>query len=331
VPARDEGKMLPDSLPSLFAQDYPGAWRIILVDDHSTDGTGAIARKLGTDQNKTERLIIVPAPELPEGWSGKVAAMQAGVEKSSADYILFTDADIQHPKNSLRKLMARATENKLDLVSRMVKLNCNNVAEKLLIPAFVFFFMMLYPFRRVNDPRRYEAGAAGGVLLVKRQTLDACGGLAAIRSALIDDCSLAKVIKKRGAIEITLVDDMKSLRAYSSIGDTCRMIKRAAYTQLNYSLFLLIGTIIGMSILSLVPLLFLLVGEPLVAEIGLAACLIMFTLYMPTIRFYELPFVWSLTLPLAAVIYIGATIDSARLHWLGRGGQWKGRIQTGMS
>jgi hopene-associated glycosyltransferase HpnB len=334
VPARDEAAALPESLPSLLTQDYPGAWRIILVDDHSKDGTGKIAKTIAA-QHKFERLTVIAAPALPAGWSGKVAAMEAGVMQSNAEYVLFTDADIEHAPDSLRRLAARATERDFALVSRMVKLHCETPAEKLLIPAFVFFFMMLYPFWRVNDADSETAAAAGGVMLVKRKVLDAVGGLASIKSALIDDCALARIIKRYGGpdgtptrIELTLTSDTRSLRVYPHMDDVWRIVARTAYTQLRHSPFLLAATVVGMAALFLLPMLLPVTGWPLAAEAGLAAWLVMCMIYLPMIRFYELPIYWVLALPAAAAIYILATIDSARLYCQGKGGQWKGRTQA---
>jgi hopene-associated glycosyltransferase HpnB len=189
VPARNEAELLPVTLKSLLTQDYPGAWRVILVDDHSSDGTAKIAEDTAAKNGAAMRLMTVKAPEKPAGWAGKVAAMQAGVAESNADYILFTDADIMHDPKSLRRLAAEAVETRADLVSRMVLLHCTSIAEKLLIPAFVFFFSMLYPFRQARNPDSKVAAAAGGVMLVKRKALENIGGLAAIKSAIIDDCS----------------------------------------------------------------------------------------------------------------------------------------------
>ncbi len=313
VPAREEADALPRTLPSLLAQDYPGAWQIILVDDHSRDGTGDIARTLG--------LTVITPPALQEGWAGKVAAMNAGVAHSQADYILFTDADIEHPPDSLRRLAARAVDRDLALTSRMVRLHCASLAEKLLVPAFVFFFAMLYPFRRAN-------AAAGGVMLVRRRALDTIGGLARIKSALIDDCALAKAIRDTGGrIELTLTDDIRSLRPYPRFADIHHTIARTAYTQLNYSPWLLAGTCLGMALLFLWPPLSLLTASPLAAAFGCAAWLIMSAIYLPMVRFYKQPAAMALTLPLAAALYVLATIDSARLHRQGKGGHWKGRTQ----
>ncbi|MDE2030525.1 MAG: glycosyltransferase [Alphaproteobacteria bacterium] len=331
VPARDEARALPASLPSLLAQDYPGEWRVALADDHSADGTSEVARAIAEDLQEEKRLHIVAAPDLPEGWSGKVAAMQAGVAQSGdTDMLLFTDADIRHAPHSLRQLVMRAEAGKLDLVSRMVRLNCDSFAEKLLIPAFVFFFAMLYPFRRANDPASNVAAAAGGTMLLRRSMLDKIGGLASIKSALIDDCSLARAIKDAdGKIELTLTGDIESLRPYPHIADVWKMVARTADTQLRHSALLLAGTLAGMALLYLAPpLLFMFEPSPGASLVGLLAWLLMAAIYLPMIRFYRLNPAWALTLPVAALIYGGASFDSARLYQQGKGGQWKGRAQA---
>jgi hopene-associated glycosyltransferase HpnB len=212
----------------------------------------------------------------------------------------------------------------------MVRLNCESFAEKLLIPAFVFFFAKLYPFRRANDPGARVAAAAGGVMLVRRAMLDGIGGLTVIKSALIDDCSLARVIKDAGGkIELTLTTDIVSLRPYPHISDIRKMIARTAYTQLSLSPLLLLGTIVGLAFLYLSPvLLFLFAPTPLALGTGLLAEILMTAIYIPMVVFYRLPWFWALTLPLAAFVYAAATIDSARLYYLGKGGQWKGRAQA---
>jgi len=335
VPARDEAGVLPRSLPSLLKQDYPGPWRVILVDDHSDDGTGDLAKKIAAEKNAGDRLRIVVPPELAQGWSGKVAAMQAGYLASDADYILFTDADIEHPGSGLTTLVARAVEKKLDLASLMVRLHCQTFAEKLLIPAFVYFFAMLYPFSYANDPDNDVAAAAGGVMLVKRKALLNIGGLSIIRGTLIDDCALAKAIKhhggdddRRGRIELTLSADTQSLRVYRDTGAVWDMVARTAFTQLRHSFPALVGTVIGMGLLFLAPLLLPLYGDFPATFTGMFALFTMILLYVPMVRFYGLPFIWAITLPVAAIIYMGATIDSARLYWQGRGGSWKGRTQA---
>ncbi len=330
VPARNEASILPHTLPSLLAQAYPGEWKVILVDDHSTDGTADLARKIAADMKRSERLTVMKAPDLAANWSGKVAAMNVGVIKSEAEFILFTDADIRHPRRSIEKLVARAQDKKLDLISRMVRLNCESVAEKLLIPAFVFFFAMIYPFRRANNPASRTAAAAGGTILVRRSLLNAIGGLGAIKSALIDDCSLAKEIKQAGGqIELTMTKEIISVRPYPRITDVWKMVSRTAYTQLKHSPLALVATITGLSILFFAPYLLLLFAPPVAAPMaGLIAAILMISLYAPIVRFYGLPFAWTLTLPVAALVYAAATVDSARLYHLGKGGQWKGRAQA---
>jgi len=334
IPARNEAEVLPQSLPSLLQQNYPGNYHIYIVDDHSQDKTEEVIQRL-LDSSSTERVTLLKAPELPRGWSGKVAAMKEGLRYSHADYVLFTDADIQHSESNLRRLVALAITKKNDLVSLMVRLHCESFAEKLLVPAFVFFFMMLYPFRRVNDPQSRIAAAAGGVMLLKRQALDNIGGLEPIKSALIDDCSLAKEIKKRGGpqngqgqISLMLTHDVVSIRSYPAIQDIWKMVARTAYTQLFYSPLLLVGTFIGMFILYLFPVFMFISFLGTSSITGLAVWLLMAVLYMPTVIFYRLPVAWAFSLPLAALIYIGATLDSARLYYQGKGGHWKGRSQA---
>jgi hopene-associated glycosyltransferase HpnB len=335
VPARNEADSLPHSLPSLLSQDYPGVWRVLLVDDHSTDFTNRTARQIAFDRGCMDKIAVIAAPDLPPGWSGKVAAMQAGVSQSKSNYILFTDADIKHPKDSLRRLVARALDGKLDLVSLMVKLHCENAVEKLLIPAFVFFFAMLYPFRRANDHASRVAAAAGGVMLVKKQALENIGGLERIKSALIDDCALARAIKDsggeggaKGRIRLTLTQDAKSLRIYATLREAMHLITRTAFTQLRHSSDLLALTVAGLGLLFIVPFLVALFAHGASALFGFAAWFLMTAIYWPMVRFYTLPFFWALTLPLAAALHLIATIDSARRYWQGKGGQWKGRAQA---
>jgi hopene-associated glycosyltransferase HpnB len=330
VPARNEAEVLPFSLPSLLQQNYAGPWRVILVDDHSQDGTGDLGRQIARGLGADDRLTVLQAPELLPGWSGKVAAMNAGVGESRADFVLFTDADIEHDPSSLRHLVARAEAGKLDLVSRMVLLNCVSVAEKLLIPAFVFFFAMLYPFKWSNDPSARTAAAAGGTMLVRRSRLTVIGGLASIRSALIDDCSLAQAIKSSGGrTELLLTQEIRSLRPYPSITDVWRMVARTAYTQLRYRPLFLVGTVLGLGFMYILPIwLFLFAPTFLSTVAGLLSCAVMVLIYRPIVKFYSLSWVWTLTLPIAALIYGMATVDSARLYYAGKGGLWKGRAQA---
>lgn len=335
VPARNEAEMLPRCLDSLLEQNYPGEWHITLVDDHSTDRTAEIARERALVKGLSARLTVVAAPDLEQGWSGKVAAMQAGLTQRDSDYILFTDADIEHPPNSLRQLMARSVTERLDLNSLMVRLNCDSFAEQLLIPAFSFFFAMLYPFRKANEPASAVAAAAGGVMLVKRQALANAGGLATIKDALIDDCALARAIKDHGGdysaggrLRLALSEDVVSLRPYPMIADVKAMIARTAFTQLRHSNLLLAATVAGIALLFLAPPLLLIVGSDQAAAVALATWLWMTIIYMPMVRFYRLSFVWAFTLPVAAAIYLAATLESARQYRQGLGGQWKGRTQA---
>ncbi|MEJ0061742.1 MAG: glycosyltransferase [Alphaproteobacteria bacterium] len=336
VPARNEATMLPLTLPTLFAQDYPGRWRVILVDDHSADGTSAIAENIAAECDSLDRLQIIAAPDLPAGWSGKVHAMQAGLNAADdAEYVLFTDADIMHSSTSLSYLAARSLESHLDLHSLMVKLHCESAWEKLLIPAFVYFFQMLYPFAWSNDPANRVAAAAGGTMLVRMEALRQIGGLGAIKSEIIDDCALARAIKHRKnpdrppRLLLTLVDhDIVSARPYDGLRGIWSMISRAAYTQLDHSPWLLIGAVAGMLVLFVSPILLCLAGGA-AAFAGWLLFVAMIYSYLPMVEFYRLNILWAATLPVAALIYIGATIDSARLYGLGRGGAWKGRHQIG--
>lgn len=329
VPARNEADILHRSLPSLLAQDYPGNWRILLINDHSTDGTVEKANEIAEQQCKLDKLTIVNAPDLKEGWVGKVGAMQAGVDQSSSAFVLFTDADIHHHAESLRQLVAVSETKQLDLNSLMVKLNCTSWAEKLMIPAFVFFFAMLYPFRKVNDIRSKVAAAAGGVMLVRREVLDEAGGLEKIKGEIIDDCSLAKLIKGcSDRIRLSLTYDVHSLRPYESYSEIHKMIARSAYTQLSYSPLRLVLSVLGMLILFIVPLFSLIYGSFLTVFLGLAIFYEIFILYRPMTRFYGRSRGWSATLPIAALFFIVATIDSAINYWKGKGGMWKGRAQA---
>jgi hopene-associated glycosyltransferase HpnB len=336
VPARDEADVIESALASLLTQDYPGPWHVIVVDDHSGDGTAAAAiaraRRLGC----ASRLSVVRARALPPGWAGKVWAQAEGLallpERFPAtDYVLFTDADIAHGRGALRHLAARAEANHYVLTSLMVKLRCASKAEQALVPAFVFFFAMLYPFARVNAPRSRTAAAAGGCMLVRLDALLAGGGLASIRHALIDDCALAARLKPQGPIRLDLAGDSHSLRAYDWPA-FWNMIARSAYTQLRHSPGWLAATVAGMLLLYAAPPALALgyaFGVPSAAA-AMATCawIIMSTLYWPMLRYYGRPPGQAPLLPLVAMFYLGATIASGWRHWRGRGGQWKGRSQA---
>lgn len=329
VPARNEADILPETLPSLLAQDYPGKFRIFLIDDHSEDGTSRVAKRLAEEAGAENKLQIVTAPDLPEGWSGKVAAMQAGVAATDAPYILFTDADIEHEGGDLRQLVAKAERHGYDLTSLMVKLNCVSLAEKLFIPAFVFFFAMLYPFRLVANSTSKIAGAAGGVMLVRRAALEKSGGLAAMKGALIDDCALAKNIKNSGGkLFLALTESVKSVRRYDSFSEIHDMIARSAFEQLRYSLPFLAVAVFGLFAVFLAPVFAVFTFDNDLLFLGGIAWFVMAAIYAPMVAFYDLPIVWSLTLPIAAIFYMVATINSARRVLAGRGGLWKGRTKN---
>lgn len=336
VPARNEADVIGAAVTSLIEQEYAGAFHVVVVDDHSTDGTADAARAAALALGRPERLTVVAAEPLPAGWSGKVWAQSQGVAAVAsrglpADYLLLTDADIAHPPDALAQLVARATIERRDLVSLMVRLRCDSIWEKALIPAFVFFFAKLYPFRWVNNPRNKTAAAAGGCMLVKRAALEEAGGMAAIRSALIDDCTLAALIKHRGqgghAIRLDVAAKSHSLRPYDGPSEIWNMIARTAFTQLRYSPWLLAGTLAGMTVIYLVP--------PVVAAalgpLGWPAWLAwgaMCCAYAPMLRYYGRSPWWAPALPLVALFYVGATLASAVRYWRGKGGQWKARVQA---
>jgi len=327
VPARDEADVVIRSIASLLAQDYPGPLRVILVDDNSTDGTGAAARSLAAAPG---RLDILQGQPLAAGWTGKLWAMAQGVEHAgqSPDYLLFTDADIAHAPDNLRGLVARAEAGSLTLVSLMARLSVATWSERLMIPAFVFFFDMLYPFAWVNDPRRQTAAAAGGCMLARRDALERAGGIAAIRGQIIDDCALAALMKGQGPIWLGLTDRARSLRPYGGLDDIGRMVARSAYAQLGFSPWRLAGTVLAMAIVYLAaPLLAVFAAGP-ARWFGLAAWLAMAIAFQPMLRFYRRSPAWGVALPLIGALYTLFTVQSAVRTWQGRGGMWKGRAQA---
>jgi hopene-associated glycosyltransferase HpnB len=336
VPARNEAEVIGQSMESLLRQDYPGSFRIVLVDDNSDDGTGATAMRLTEDQRHQGRLDIVSGSRLPEGWTGKLWAMQQGVQRALAgdekpDYFLLTDADIGHTPDNLRALVARAERERLVLVSLMAELTCTTWAERTLIPAFVFFFQMLYPFSWVAQKRRKLAAAAGGCMLVKRDAFERAGGIAAIRAELIDDCALARRLKQQGAIWLGLTRRARSLRPYGGFLQIGRMISRSAYTQLRYSPLLLAGTVVGMLILCVAPPVLALFASGAARWSGLCVWLLQALAFQPMLRFYRLSSLWGIALPLIGSAYLLFTVQSALETWRGRGGMWKGRAQAGPS
>ena len=324
VPARDEVETIGPVIASLVAQDYAGNFRVILVDDNSTDGTAAAA---GT----APRLQILRGQPKPAGWSGKLWALSQGVAASSAPVLLFTDADIVHDPRHLATLVARLDAPRVELVSEMVRLNCTSWPERALVPAFVYFFQMLYPFASVNDPRARAAGAAGGTVMVRRDALVRIGGIEAIKSALIDDCTLAKAIKGVGPIYLGHSGLARSVRPYPHFADIWNMIARTAFTQLRYSALLLLLTLIGLTVVWLVPVCALVFGTGWIRASGAAACVLAVASYVPTLLRYERSPLWALVLPLIALFYMAATVGSAVKHWFGGGSQWKNRAYSAKS
>ncbi|CAG4920221.1 glycosyltransferase [Paraburkholderia gardini] len=336
VPARNEADVIARAVASLLGQDYAGAFHVIVVDDHSTDGTADAARAAALQLQCADRLTVLAAKPLPAGWSGKVWAQSQGIEAVktlglAADFLLLTDADIGHPGDAVTQLVVRAEEEKRDLVSLMVRLRCDSFWEKALIPAFVFFFAKLYPFSWVNNPRNRTAAAAGGCMLVRRTALEEAGGIESIRAELIDDCSLAARIKHRGEgrhpIRLDVAARSVSLRPYDSWKDIWNMIARTAFTQLRYNGWLLAGTLVGMAVIYLVPPVVALVLGPLGWPAWLAWAL-MCCAYAPMLRYYGRSPLWAPFLPLVALFYVGATFASAVRYWRGKGGQWKARVQA---
>ncbi len=346
VPARDEAEVIGRSLASLLAQDYPGRFHVVLADDHSGDGTAELARQAAREARafgREESLTIVAVRDLPPGWSGKLWALHEGLSKADeaapeADYVWLSDADIEHEPGNLRRLVAKAEHERRDLVSLMVALSCHGWWERLLIPPFIFFFQMLYPFPWVNDPRRRTAAAAGGCILLRRAALVEAGGFAAIRGELIDDCALARRIKDlsrargTGGIWLGLATTARSIRPYRGLRDIWTMVARSAYTQLHHSPVLLVGTVAGMALTFLAPPLIGLSapahGANVAAILGFTAWSAMTLSAWPTYSHYRQSFRLAVLLPLAAALYCAMTLDSARRHRHGRGGTWKGRVHT---
>lgn len=332
VPARNEAEHVGAAIDSLLRQDYPGAFSVILVDDHSSDGTSEVARAAALAAGAVERLSVLRARDLPLGWTGKLWALSEGIAEAERhetppELILLTDADIVHHAANLCELAARVAAG-VDLASLMVRLRAESFAERFLVPAFVFFFEMLYPFAYIRDPQNRTAGAAGGCVLIRREALRRIGGIGAIRGEIIDDCALARAVKRGGPIWLGLSTATRSLRAYPALGDIWRMVARTAYAQLRYSPALLAATVLGMALTFLAPVAASVSGTE-AAWLGLSAWAMMALAYLPTLRLYEQSPMWAPLLPAIALVYIAATVDSARRHWLGRGGEWKGRTHAG--
>jgi hopene-associated glycosyltransferase HpnB len=331
IPARDEADVIGTSVASLLRQSCVDALHIFVVDDNSTDRTADAVRQAAAQSSQGERVSVISGRGLPSGWSGKLWAVQQGIEQAVVlrpEFLLLTDADIEHSPENVATLVRIAETGDYDLASFMVKLHCRSLAEKLLIPAFVFFFFLLYPPKWIRNPRRKTAGAAGGCMLIRPAALERAGGITAVRQEIIDDCALAGAVKRTGGkVWLGLTAETSSLRVYNTFAEIERMIARTAFNQLRHSAWLLLGTVLAMLLVFVLPAVLLASRSALLAIIGGAAYFLMSAIYLPMVRFYQLNPLWALTLPFSAVFYVGATIHSAAMYWSGRGGEWKGRAQ----
>ncbi|MBO1359312.1 glycosyltransferase [Acetobacter sacchari] len=336
VPARDEAESIQACIASLLTQDYAGFLRVVLTDDNSADGTGALARALPDPDG---RLTVVNGRPRPAGWSGKLWAVEQGVSRAQEilhaanlptdGYILLTDADIEHDPIHLATLVAKAETENLDMVSEMVELNCESAAERALVPAFVYFFALLYPFALVNDRRHAMAAAAGGTILIRRTALDRIGGITALRGALIDDCTLAAHVKRSGGgLYLGHSRMARSIRPYPNASDVWRMIARTAYVQLRYSPWLLVGTVLAMVVTWIAPMGLALFTHGAPRFVGLIVWIVLMASFLPTLRRFRISPLWALALPFVSIFYTAATIGSAIDHHRGRGVRWKNRAYT---
>jgi hopene-associated glycosyltransferase HpnB len=344
VPARNEADTLPRTLPALLSQDYPTQFRVILIDDRSTDGTGDVARKLAGELHASERLTILNGKPLPEGWMGKVWALDQGAKEGAAGaaaFVLLTDADIFHKPQSLRRLVAESLTGGFGLNSRMARLRCESPAERLLIPAFVYFFNLLYPMRRINDAKDAFAGAAGGCVLLSAEALRRLdGGFESIRGEIIDDVNLARQVKKTGLpIRLALSrEEVLSLRDYPRLMDIWKMVRRTAFTELKYSWVRLAGAMMGLGLIFVIPLFAMLAGILAFALFpdaqtralaiwalgkGLLSLIVMRVVYGPAVQFFKLPGVFAFSLPMAGMLYGLMTLDSALRHARKARSEWR--------
>jgi hopene-associated glycosyltransferase HpnB len=332
VPARNEAAVIARSISSLLNQQGTESVHIFLVDDNSSDNTAEIAHRAATLTGKADRFSIISGKPLPAGWSGKLWAIHQGVEfakRVSPDFILLTDADIEHGPSSVGTLCRIAESQGFDLVSVMVKLYCRSFAERALMPAFVYFFFQLYPPRWIANSKYRTAAAAGGSILLRPHVLERAGGISAIRAEIIDDCALARAIKRSGGkIWLGLTDETRSIRPYGSFAEIGRMISRNAFNQLQHSMLLLLAALLGMTLVYLLPPVVALLSVRTAAEILAALAWLLMTIsFLPMVRFYRLTPLWSLALPLIALFYMAASFHSAFRYWTGKGGEWKGRVQ----
>ncbi len=331
IPARDEADVIGSTVESLLTQCCAQSIHVFVVDDHSTDATAEAARRSATNFGRPDALTVITGSPLPPGWTGKLWAVEQGIEEAMRlrpRFLLLTDADVHHSTSNIATLVAIAETGSYDLTSFMVNLHCQSLAERFLIPPFVFFFFLLYPPAWIRDPQRNVAGAAGGCMLVRPEALEHAGGIAAIRGEIIDDCALALAIKRSsGRVWLGVTPDTSSTRAYGTFGEIERMISRTAFNQLRHSAWTLLGALVGLTITYLLPLVLLLSGNAMLATLGVASWLPMTAAFLPMVGFYRLNPAWALTLPLSACFYMLATVHSAIKFWSGRGGEWKGRVQ----
>ncbi len=333
IPARDEADVIGQCIGSLLGQDYPGSWSVIMVDDNSGDGTANVAQRAASDCDAQNRLTIVPGTALPRGWTGKVWALSQGIAAArsrdhAVEYLLLSDADIVYAPQMLRWLVAHTVSRGALLSSLMVKLRCDSKPERALIPAFIFFFQMLYPFSWVNRADRATAAAAGGCVLVRAETLRDIGGIEAIRDALIDDCALARQFKAKGPIWLGLTDRVASIRSYPGWSDMAQMVSRSAYAQLGYSPLQLLGAVLALVLTFVVPPAAALAGSGYAPLFGVGAWAIMALLFVPTLRIYGISPWRAVALPAIAFAYLLFTLNSALQSVRGKGGFWKGRFQA---
>jgi hopene-associated glycosyltransferase HpnB len=341
IPARNEAESIAQTVECLLRQDYPGRLRVVVIDDQSDDGTAVRARAAAEKINAGARLDILTGTPVPAGWTGKLWAVNRGIAhacrardadgpalESAPEFLLLTDADIAHAPDNVRKLVTRARNDNRVLVSLMAKLRNDALFERALIPAFVLFFQMLYPFSQVNRRDLRLAAAAGGCMLVRRDALEAAGGIAPIRAEIIDDCALGRQMKTQGAIWLGLTERAVSIRPYDNLGEIRKMVARTAYAQLQYSPLLLAGTLLSLLLTFIAPPLLALFAHGAASAMGALAWLAMTLAYQPMLRFYRQSAWWGPLLPGVAALYAAFTFDSALQHWRGRGGMWKGRAQA---
>jgi hopene-associated glycosyltransferase HpnB len=335
VPARDEAEVLPVSLPSLLGQDYPGRAEVFLVDDGSRDGTGELARELARGRGGLPLTVVSPG-EPPAGWTGKLWAVRHGIGEARArtpEYLLLTDADIAHAPDSLRTLVAAARTGGFDVVSQMARLRVESFWERLVVPAFVYFFAQLYPFRWIGRPGARTTAAAGGCVLLRTEAAERARIPDAIRHAVIDDVALARAVRTSGGrLWLGLAERVDSVRPYPRLHDLWRMVSRSAYAQLRHNPLLLLGTVAGLAVVYLVPPVALvggaLAGDTAAGALGAGAWLVMTGTYVPMLRYYRQPLWLAPLLPFTAFLYLLMTVDSAVRHYRGRGAAWKGRTYT---